>query len=215
MAATDTIVGIAGAVLLAAVMVGVFVYEYNNAPAAAPTGDAALVDHFKEDYPALNATGDLDGDHVPNFKDNDMDGDGIDNLNDTTILYVARFTGTMPAPTPPAQASAPVEFHLHVDPGANGAVFTLYYNTTTPGPLPRAPQLDLSVTGPEGNAGSSPTASQAQQSRAVTVVINAEALAAGDYTIKVTQSIAGPSASFAVKAAVDYGAGHAAAGHQH
>jgi hypothetical protein len=32
MAATDTIIGIAGAAVLVAVMVGVFVYEYNNVP---------------------------------------------------------------------------------------------------------------------------------------------------------------------------------------
>jgi hypothetical protein len=32
MAATDTIIGIVGAVVLVAVMVGVFVYEYNNVP---------------------------------------------------------------------------------------------------------------------------------------------------------------------------------------
>lgn len=52
MVATDTVVGIVGAVVLVAVMVGVFVYEYNNT-APAPTEPPRTF---------LDPDGDIDGD---------------------------------------------------------------------------------------------------------------------------------------------------------
>ncbi len=42
MAASDTVVGIVGSVVLVAVMVGVFVYEYNNAPEPEETPDDGM-----------------------------------------------------------------------------------------------------------------------------------------------------------------------------
>ncbi|HUR63491.1 MAG TPA: hypothetical protein VM241_03320 [Candidatus Thermoplasmatota archaeon] len=215
MAATDTIVGIVGAVLLAVVMVGVFAYEYSNAPAAAASSDTELQSHFRADYPALNATGDLNGNGVPNFKDGDMDGDGVANANDTATAVTKGFTGTMPAPTPPATAASAVEFPLHVEAGSVGASFTLYYNSTTPAPLPGLPTLNLEVLGNDVPA-SSPARAQPTGTMAVTVTLNTEALAPGDYVIRVSQTQPGPSTTFAVKAFLDYGAGHpGGAAHTH
>ncbi|MEA3203961.1 MAG: hypothetical protein QOI63_1641 [Thermoplasmata archaeon] len=215
MAATDTVVGIVGAVLLAVVMVGVFVYEYNNAPAAAAATDGELRSHFHADYPALNATGDLNGNGVPNYKDNDMDGDGVDNANDTATAVTLRFSGTMAAPSPPATTASPAEFKVHVDPGNVGATVTLTYNSTTPAPLPGLPTLDLAIVGGDVPA-SSPVRSQATGTTAVTVTITAEALPPGDYTLRVSQTQGGPATSFAVKAFLDYGPGHpGGATHEH
>ncbi|HUR61881.1 MAG TPA: hypothetical protein VM286_05895 [Candidatus Thermoplasmatota archaeon] len=214
MAATDTIVGIAGAVLLAAVMVGVFVYEYNNAPAAAKTGDAATADHFRQDYPALDPMGDIDGDGSANYQDPDMDGDHVDNLNDTATAFSQRFTGNMPAPSPPQQAASPIDFTFRVENGTVGGKFTLTYSTTTPAPLPGAPTLTLELRGGDATA-SSPVRTQGQGSTAVTVVIDAEALAPGTYTLHVAQSQPGPATDFAVESSLDYGLGHAAPEHQH
>lgn len=211
MASTDTIVGIVGAVLLAAVMVGVFAYEYSNAPAAQPTGDAALIQHFHEDFPALNATGDINQDHVPNYKDPAFNATG-------EVLATFRFPGSMPQPMPPATAAPPVEFQLHVEEGNVGTALTLTYNTSTPAPLPGAPTLDLAITGSGGSSditASSPQRAQAAGSMAVTVTVTVRTLPPGQYTLRVSQTQPGPATGFDIKAVVDYGPGHPATGATH
>src|ERR1041385_3207350 len=87
MVATDTVVGIVGAVLLVAVMAGVFAYEYNNPATADASTDAGQKSTFTHDarFAALNATDDIDGDGTPNYKDADLDGDGVSNANDTEV----------------------------------------------------------------------------------------------------------------------------------
>jgi hypothetical protein len=208
MAATDTIVGIVGAVLLAVVMVGVFVYEYNNAPAAA-SPDAELREHFHEDYPALNATGDLNGNGVPNYRDPDMDGDGIANDGDTATAVTVRFSGTAPAPSPPASTSV-TEFKLHVEAGHVTSSFTLSYNSTLPAPIPqvpRTPTLEIAVLGPDGPVSGAPQTTQS--GTAVTSTTTTDHLEPGDYTIRVTETVASPQgAPFTVVASLDYGNGH-------
>jgi len=205
MAATDTIVGIVGAVLLAAVMVGVFVYEYNNAPATV-NADSESKEHFGLDYPSLNATGDLDGDHVANYLDNDMDGDGIANDNDTATAVTQRFSGSLGM----VGQTATTDFKVHIDPGNDGSVFTLTYNTTAPlpGAAPRVPTLEVSLLGPDGSsAGVTPQTTQSGS--AVTSVMTVSGLDGGEYTVRVTATVSGPqAASFGVKAVLDYGAGH-------
>lgn len=212
MASKDTIVGISGAVLLAALMVGVFVYEYNNPPADT-SSDGQLQAAFRSAYPHLNATADLDGNGVPNYRDADIDGDGVANGDDPDTAVTLRFTGTMPAPTPPATTAAAQEFRFRVEPGLAGATFTLYYNSSVPAPLaqvPRAPTLEVSVIGPDGTASGAPQTSQT--GTAVTSTVTAS-LAPGDYTIRVTETVGGPATPFAVKAVLDYGAGQPGATH--
>lgn len=94
MTASDTVVGIAGSIVLVAVMVGVFVYEYNNAADAG--GDPALVQSqqaFAAMHPNLDPNGDIDGDGIANHADADIDGDGIANADDDTISITLTFTG--------------------------------------------------------------------------------------------------------------------------
>lgn len=117
---SDTVIGIVGAVVLVAVMIGVFAYEYNNAPEAdnglpdpsTPAGQQAL---FAAAYPTLNATDDIDGDGLANFEDDDIDGDGTDNGNDTTVEVVFDLSHSAPAysnPVGSAPSSAGVDFVL-------------------------------------------------------------------------------------------------------
>src|ERR1041385_1045281 len=111
MVATDTLVGVAGAVLLAAVMIGVFVYEYNNAPSTTDMGHGKgplrTPADFAKAYPLLGANDDLDGDHVANYNDTDMDGNGMADANQTGDLVVrGHDSGSTPAP--PATMTKPI-----------------------------------------------------------------------------------------------------------
>jgi hypothetical protein len=211
MPGTDTIVGIVGAVLLAGTMVGVFVYEYNNVQdTGQPAGDDALRNHFKEDFPALNASGDIDQNGVPNYKDPAFNRSG-------EITATFRYAGVLQPAAPPSPTSpAFLEYKLHVEAGGTSVAMALHYNTTTPAPLPRSPTLDLALFGPDGQATASPNpATQATGSTAVTVTLNADGLGPGEYTVRVTQTVDGPATAFSVTAVVDYGPGHPADGHSH
>src|SRR5688572_25141152 len=99
MVATDTVVGIVGAVLLVAVMAGVFVYEYNN-PIEEASGDAGARAHFEEDYAGLSATDDLDGDGAPNYLDEDLDDDGVANEEDDMVAVAVPVAGSIGGSTP-------------------------------------------------------------------------------------------------------------------
>ncbi len=98
MAASDTVVGIVGAILLVGVMVGVFAYEYSNAPDDG-SGDGtdpdtqASIDAFQDAYPGLDPEGDIDGDGNPNHSDTDMDNDGVPDTEDDAIEVEFFFSG--------------------------------------------------------------------------------------------------------------------------
>ncbi len=163
MAATDTVVGIIGAVLLAAVMVGVFVYEYNNAPDGT-TGkggmdNASRLDAFKHDarYKALNATGDLDHDGQQNYLDWDIDGDNLNNTKDNETVYAPpAFTGSAPAPTPPAmQGADSTAMTLVTEMGVSKVHFTITWTIATPSQISGqvvTPNLTLKVNHPDGDS---------------------------------------------------------------
>jgi hypothetical protein len=85
MVATDTVVGIVGAVLLVAVMAGVFVYEYNNPAEAEDLSPSGQMASFEEHYEGMSAGDDIDQDGTPNYMDTDLDGDGTENGNDTDV----------------------------------------------------------------------------------------------------------------------------------
>lgn len=147
MSASDTVVGVIGAVLLAAVMVGVFVYEANNAPD--PDDPASS---FPSQYRALGIDpyGDMDGNGVSNLNssapDDDMDGDGISNANDGHLEALYRFAGTIA--TSPTGDSA---LHpLALQAGVKEVRATLYYNTTLPSPIPRLTTLSFALVGADG-----------------------------------------------------------------
>lgn len=215
MVATDTVVGIAGATVLALVMVGVFVYEYNNPPLANGNGgngggvdNTASIARFTAAHAALNATGDMDHDGISNHLDRDMDGNGVDDLNQTgNLLVTVSFTGSISAPTPPASSSTS-EFAFNVESGNEGLAVAFYYNTTAPAPLPRSPTLDVKVLGPDGaTVVPAPTATQsgtAVSSQASTT----ESQVAGAYKVVVTETVPGPPTSYGGHLVLDYGKAH-------
>src|SRR5688572_28436495 len=86
MVATDTVVGIVGAVLLVAVMAGVFAYEYNNPVAAEdPGSEGGMRAAFASAYPGMSADDDVDEDGQANNADDDLDGDGTPNAADSDV----------------------------------------------------------------------------------------------------------------------------------
>ncbi len=102
---SDTVIGIVGAVVLVAVMIGVFAYEYNNAPEDVgntpdPTTPAGQMALFAAAYPELNATDDIDLDGTPNYMDDDIDGDGMNNTaDDDGVVVVFNLGHNAPAHT--------------------------------------------------------------------------------------------------------------------
>ncbi len=106
---SDTVIGIVGAVVLVAVMVGVFAYEYNNVEE--PTGDDRTeqeqrMDRFNSTYPALDPFGNIDDDDLLNWEDDDIDGDDVDEdwgNNDTVIAVVWDLSHNAPQYTNPLE----------------------------------------------------------------------------------------------------------------
>lgn len=143
MVATDTVVGIVGAVLLVAVMAGVFAYEYNTPAAPDTSTDAGQKAAFAHDakFAALNATEDIDGDGTPNYKDADVDGDGISNANDTEIGTSFKVSGSIPngaAPNSMDAGSTPFT-------AGTGVIHVLAFVNYTASPLP-VQQFSLQVS---------------------------------------------------------------------
>jgi len=109
MVATDTVVGIIGAIVLVGVMAGVFVYEYNQSEPPVDDGDTPPT--FQETYPFLNATEDIDGDGTRNDNDTDLDGDGILNADDEAVNTTFAMTGSLGAdPGPTSEFSLSLGF---------------------------------------------------------------------------------------------------------
>lgn len=192
MVATDTVVGVVGAVLLAAVMVGVFVYEYNNAPAGPANDDAGKAVTFAANYPNLEAEGDLDGDGMANFKDPDMDNNGVPDANQTGDLVVRfPFDGSVPAAAPPAMSSSMTSAPIPVHEGNTRIEYTVYYNSTTPAPA-NTPQLAASLSdGGDPVAGTHQPPANGETAGRVTYS-SESGFAAGNVTLTVTASNALP-----------------------
>ncbi len=133
---SDTIIGIVGAVVLVAVMVGVFAYEYSNAPEDAgpaidPESEEGKMAAFSSTYPTLNATDDIDGDGEANYMDDDIDGDGVPNAEDNMTCVCAMSIGgtvaaTSPTNTNPADTSNTFTIHQ----GATGGMATVTWTVT-------------------------------------------------------------------------------------
>jgi hypothetical protein len=179
---SDTVIGIVGAVVLVAVMVGVFAYEYNNAPEGVgtePDSPEAQMASFNDTYGSLNGMGDIDGDGTPNYLDADMDGDGIDNANDTMVQYVRDFMGNVPARTlnqvgTPADTST--SFILDI--GHKGGVVEVTWTTT--GQAGQAVD-DLQVSIPGGDV-------VCDNSATGSATCDLSAAPAGAYTVRVVHS---------------------------
>lgn len=97
MPASDTVIGIVGAAALVAVMVGVFLYEYNNVEDDGATPNDA--------FAGLSAEGDIDGDGIPNGEDSDADGDGIPDVDDDEAAVSTGGSGTIGPRIEPASTT--------------------------------------------------------------------------------------------------------------
>ncbi len=149
---SDTIIGIVGAMVLVTVMVGVFAYEYSNAPeplspAIDPDSSEGKMLAFAAAYPSLNASDDLDGDSLANYEDDDIDGDGISNADDDDVLVHTTFSGNVATRTP---ANNPVDASnkFVINSGFKGGMVKVTWTfTSTPTGAP-PDELTVSITGP-------------------------------------------------------------------
>jgi hypothetical protein len=180
MVATDTVVGIIGAVVLVAVMGGVFVYEYNNAPEA--SSDMESQEHFEEDFAGLSATQDMDGDGTANYLDDDIDGDGVANAQDTELTQIVAVTKNVPAPSATASGSATQGFTVQ-----NGSIhFQGSLSYTRPNGAVAVPNVQASITGPGGFSANGVATTSGNT---VTITFDVEEeLVAGDYTLTLTNT---------------------------
>lgn len=184
MVATDTVIGIVGAVVLVAVMASVFVYEYNNAPEEADTPEA-LQAHFEEDYAGLSALDDIDGDDQANYLDDDLDGDGTPNAEDDAVGVLVDVQGNVAAAT--GTSGAPYTQEFTVGNGTFHMMGSIAYGRTNGNVA--VPSLQAVLTGPEGFALS---ATSTVSGNTVTLAFALEEpLVAGDYTLTISHAPAG------------------------
>jgi hypothetical protein len=187
MVATDTVVGIVGAVLLVAVMAGVFVYEYNNPAEAEDLSDSGQQEHFEEDYAGLSANDDIDGDGKANYMDEDIDGDGTENGNDTTVSTTFTGSGAIGPSGGPVSTSFFTEFTV-----GNGSVH-IEATVTLSTPIPvYSGNFIVQLVDPDGTVvddqASSPTGSAS-----LTVETGDDTeMKAGTWTVRVMNNQAGP-----------------------
>ncbi len=186
MVATDTVVGIVGAVVLVAVMAGVFVYEYNNEDAGA--SELQEQEHFEEDFLGLDASQDMDGDGVPNYQDDDIDGDGIANASDDSLSTVFAVSGSVGQATPTSQGT-PYTQSFAVQNGSEHLQGSVSYQRTS-GTV-ASPSLQATITGPDGF---SAQATSTTSGNTVTMTFDvSEEMPAGEYTLTISNvALAGP-----------------------
>lgn len=206
MVASDTVVGIVGSVLLVAVMVGVFVYEYNNPVTAEGPGSGGS---FRADYPHLAATEDIDADGLANAGDSDLDGDGITNPKDPTIGVTVRISGSTPAPsgpdlpglpTTPARVVATQPFT--VGQGFRHLNGTVTYTSSTPSPAPASPGLSVAIV--DAGGAEKARAASSTSGASFTFTFDVQDLATGNYSLQVTQTAPGPATPFSGSIQVHY-----------
>lgn len=208
MVATDTVVGIVGAVLLVAVMAGVFVYEYNN-PVEETSADAEARAHFEEDWPGISAGDDLDGDGTANYMDSDMDGDDTPDVDDDMLAVLVPVSGGIGSSTP-LSPSAPYMAEFTVGNGSEHLGGMITYTRTGAAAL-GVPTFAARIVDADGETVAQATSTTTGNT--VTMMFDvAEPLPAGDYAVEVTQPNAGPGGQFAGTLEVHYttpeGGGH-------
>ena len=134
MVSKDAIVGAVGAVVLLAVMVGVFAYEYNN-PVEPGPGNGDGGDDWSMRYAALDRAEDLDGDGLPNGEDGDLDGDGVDNAADNETAVVVDLSGTLASGLPGTATRSADIGSFFVGAGAEHAMGWVNYTLPAPAPV--------------------------------------------------------------------------------
>ncbi len=185
---SDTVIGIVGAVVLVAVMIGVFAYEYNNAEETPddgpdPNSPEAREAAFNATFTALDPRGDIDGDGTLNYLDDDIDDDGLNNTVDTDVVVTFDLSQPAPAYTNPASnppASAGLEFVI--EEGYDGFEATVSHGG---GPV----QGQARVRADAGDAGSCTTNESLRCSFTST-----GSVAADRYTLTLAQTVPNPNA---------------------
>lgn len=138
---SDTLIGIIGSVLLVGIIIGVFVYEYNNVEEQSAE-EMALEAFARSDYSHMEARGDIDGDGTPNFQDTDMDGDGVHDTVDAEIAVTFNLTNDFG----PALAGEIGSHQAEAFQGASAIDVQITVAPTSPvGVLPVAEQFSASL----------------------------------------------------------------------
>lgn len=206
MVATDTVVGIVGAVLLVAVMGGVFVYEYNNPAEAEDTSDAGLRADFEEHYQGMSAGDDIDDDGVANYMDDDVDGDGASNENDTTVATMHEMTGATGA-----QNSISMPFYV-----GNGSVHvtaTVVTNLQAGNPLVSG-NVIVELVRPDGTVADNQASTPGGSSTFTVETQEGDEVPTGEWSVVVRPNQVGLPGTAQITAEVHYPA-PAAEGHGH
>ncbi|MHB1261679.1 MAG: hypothetical protein ACYC2H_08165 [Thermoplasmatota archaeon] len=210
MVATDTVVGIVGAVLLVAVMAGVFVYEYNNPAEPADTSPAGLQASFEEKYQGLSAMDDIDQDGLANYNDTDVDGDGTENGNDTTVTTSFSMSGAVgPQVGGTVVPSLVQEFYV-----GNGSVHVTAEVTTSaqaPNPL-FSGNFVVELLRPDGSVADNQASSPGGSNTMTVETQEGDEIPTGTWSIRVTQNTVGTGGSAQISGEVHYPA-PAAEGH--
>lgn len=207
MVSTDTVVGIAGAALLAVVMVGVFVYEYNNAEGTTPVGGGtggppSAAEAFQARFPTLSATDDLDGDGIDNVDDADLDGDGSNNTADPDVVVFSSMSGMVGVAVQPATNPS-----VTLDVPAGQGIVAITATVTVTSAQPH--NLVVQLLGPDGTV-LDDMGSTAGTPNSFTLTSGELVLEPGTYAVRVSQNTVGAGANFDIEAKADYGAPRAA-----
>lgn len=208
--ASDTVVGIVGAVLLVAVMGAVFTYEYTH-PAEAEQGGSTDNHTGTPLFPQLTATEDIDHDGIPNGQDADVDGDGVANTQDADVTFTQPFQGTSP-PVPVGAGGLPLpggaSGEIYTSPpffvghGAQHINGTVAYTSSTPSPAPASPGISFTLVDAVGTAH---PADCGQVGTTVSCTFDLTSLAVGNYTVHANEDTAGPGVTFTGSILVHYG----------
>ena len=202
MVATDTVVGIVGAVLLVAVMAGVFAYEYNN-PAATedPGSEDGMRSAFAAAHPGLSADDDIDGDGEANFEDADLDGDGTANAADADVSVHTEMSGTLGPAGGPANPS--LELGLLVGNGTEHVTAEVTVSAPVPNPL-FSGNFVIQLLRPDGSVADDQASSPGGPSTFTVETQEGDDIPTGTWTVRVTQNQAGTGGNAQIQADVHY-----------
>lgn len=144
MVAKDTFIGIIGALLLVGVMVGVFVYEYDNVEDPGPEPDG-----FGVRYPYLDPDEDIDRDGLINSEDDDLDGDNVTNEEDEDVVVSFTAQGVVGPDPGPTENSLSLGFLVGT--GNNGTVAVATWDVVLEAPVMQ-PTFTVTLELPDGDA---------------------------------------------------------------
>jgi hypothetical protein len=201
MVATDTVVGIVGAVLLVAVMAGVFAYEYNNPVEDDTAGDGGLRSQFASSHPGLSPDDDIDGDGKPNYEDEDLDGDGTPNASDADVAVHSEMSGALGPAAGPVNPS--LSLGLVVGNGTTHVIATVTASAQVPNPA-FAGNFIVQLIRPDGSVADDQASAPGGSGTFTVQTQEGDELPAGAWTVRVTQNQAGTGGSVRIEADVHY-----------